>query len=387
MANETLYTGVSALLPEIWEMALYYIQYPFVMPQLVSTFVDQRGMQQRNFSIYSETAATDNLGETVDLTTTEFARALFRTLTPKEIGAQHKISYRRIDSDDVGIVTDAGRNLGYVLGKLLESNLMAQFDNFDFAHGATKMTVQDIFAARARLEANGVPGPYYTVLHPYQYYSIWNEYASVTAPAPLQIRDNSMRSYHIAQIADVSIIVSSLVPRTGTVAAVQTATITGTPTGGKYSLSFEGRISADIAWNATNAAFITAVTPMFGGSVTGFTIARTGTGPNYTFTITFPTTDAFAGKQAPIKVVSDGLTGGTGAVAIAENTEGSATAVGGVFARPAIALDMRRALLLEPDRDPSLRQIELNATMIYAASVLRSNFGVRLASNGDNPLL
>lgn len=64
-------------------------------------------------------------------------------------------------------------------------------------------------------------------------------------------------------------------------------------------------------------------------------------------------------------------------IIVSENCEESSTdAYAGIFSRQAIAMDVRRPFRIEPDRDPSRRGIELNATMIYGAGLWRPTFGV-----------
>lgn len=48
-----------------------------------------------------------------------------------------------------------------------------------------------------------------------------------------------------------------------------------------------------------------------------------------------------------------------------------------MFARPALAIDVRRAPRLEPERDASRRGTELNLSTIYAHGVWRPRFGVQ----------
>lgn len=64
---------------------------------------------------------------------------------------------------------------------------------------------------------------------------------------------------------------------------------------------------------------------------------------------------------------------------------GGTAATGGMFARPAIALDWRRAPRLEPERDASRRGWELNISTVYAAGVWRPKFGVQMISNAASP--
>jgi hypothetical protein len=62
---------------------------------------------------------------------------------------------------------------------------------------------------------------------------------------------------------------------------------------------------------------------------------------------------------------------------VTENCEDSSTdAYAGIFSRAALALDIRRPFRIEPERNASRRGVELNASMVYGASVYRPTFGV-----------
>lgn len=65
--------------------------------------------------------------------------------------------------------------------------------------------------------------------------------------------------------------------------------------------------------------------------------------------------------------------------------DGNDDATGGIFNRQALALDMRRGLRIEPERDASLRSTELNATMIYAHGIWRPAYGVKIISDATAP--
>ena len=65
--------------------------------------------------------------------------------------------------------------------------------------------------------------------------------------------------------------------------------------------------------------------------------------------------------------------------------DGSDDVVGAIFNRSALALDMRRALRIEPERDASLRATELNASMIYAHGIWRPQWGVKLIGDAATP--
>lgn len=60
-------------------------------------------------------------------------------------------------------------------------------------------------------------------------------------------------------------------------------------------------------------------------------------------------------------------------------TAGTAS-VAGIFSPMALALDIRRAPRLEPERDASRRATELNLSAVYAHGVWRPKYGVKLIS-------
>lgn len=102
---------------------------------------------------------------------------------------------------------------------------------------------------------------------------------------------------------------------------VQTLSITGSPTGGTYTLTFRGQTTAPIAYNAVNTAIETALQAL--SSVGAGNALVTGTGP---FTITFAAD--LANQDLPPIVPSSQLTGGTTpAVSITTATPGSGSGV------------------------------------------------------------
>jgi hypothetical protein len=64
---------------------------------------------------------------------------------------------------------------------------------------------------------------------------------------------------------------------------------------------------------------------------------------------------------------------------------GTNTSKGGLFARPAIGFDLRRAPRLEPQRDASRRGVELNMSTVYAAGVWRPLFGITMLFDCSTP--
>lgn len=65
--------------------------------------------------------------------------------------------------------------------------------------------------------------------------------------------------------------------------------------------------------------------------------------------------------------------------------DASDDAVSGIFARPALMLDTRRAPRMEPERDASARAYELNITAGYAVGIVRQEFGVGFTADATEP--
>ncbi len=94
---------------------------------------------------------------------------------------------------------------------------------------------------------------------------------------------------------------------TGSSAAseVQTITINGSPTGGTFTLTFNGQTTAPIAYNAANTAIDAALEAL--SNVGAGNVAVTGTGP---FTVTFG--GALANRDVGLTMTAtSSLTGGT----------------------------------------------------------------------------
>jgi hypothetical protein len=121
-------------------------------------------------------------------------------------------------------------------------------------------------------------------------------------------------------------------PSAGT-SEIQTLTIGGTPTGGTFTLAFDGFQTAAITWSATNATLVANIDAALealpnigtGGVTTAVGTMTAGIG---TITITFAGNNA-AKAVNTITVVTNAMTGTSPTVAVAETTPGvDATARG-----------------------------------------------------------
>lgn len=103
---------------------------------------------------------------------------------------------------------------------------------------------------------------------------------------------------------------------------VQTITITGTPTGGSFALTFRGPVSTSLAFNATAAQVQAALEPL---STIGFgnVVCAGGPLPGTPVTVTFQNNLA-AMNVSLLQVVALALTGGTTpAITVTETTPGA----------------------------------------------------------------
>jgi hypothetical protein len=106
---------------------------------------------------------------------------------------------------------------------------------------------------------------------------------------------------------------------------VQTVTITGTPTGGTFTLTFAGQATAAIAHNATAAAVRTALENLSNIAAGDVTVAGSAGGP---YTVTF--VGALGGRDQSQMTATASFTGGTSpTAAVATTTAGVAGATDG----------------------------------------------------------
>lgn len=115
-------------------------------------------------------------------------------------------------------------------------------------------------------------------------------------------------------------------PYAGRTNEVQTVTITGGPTGGTFTLTFEGGTTAAIAYNATAATVRSALENLAAVSPGDVLVTGSAGGP---YTVTF--VGGLAGTDVSAMTASGAsLTGGTSpGVTIATQTSGANTGTGG----------------------------------------------------------
>lgn len=107
-----------------------------------------------------------------------------------------------------------------------------------------------------------------------------------------------------------------------TVAESQTVAISGTPTAGSYILTYDGKSTAAIAFNAA-ASVVQAALRLIPG-LELVTVTSTGTIPNFTHTVVLTGVGAGLGLSSPAQMTNtDNTTGGTHAIANATTVAGT----------------------------------------------------------------
>jgi hypothetical protein len=117
-------------------------------------------------------------------------------------------------------------------------------------------------------------------------------------------------------------------PYAGDASEAQTVTITGTPTGGTFTLTLNGETTAAIAYNATAAAVESALEALPSLDAASVTVTG-GPGPGTAYVVTFG--GSYAGANVAQMTTSGSFTGGTSpAVAVTTTTAGGGTATDGL---------------------------------------------------------
>ena len=267
--------NITAFVNTVYEGALLVARDNNVMASLVTVYNDRSGTAIRSLQTYG-TATINTIGETDDLSSQTLTPSVLATLTPAEVGAQFFITDLRVETDPFPIQSDASMELGMALAQSLEKNLLGNFSSLTggtVGAAGTTITWGHVMAMNARLRAQNAPGPYFMVLHPYQWHQLGKAASvasSVSTNAPPDFLSAIQRQYWL---------------------------------GSAYGIQF---------FNSSNIAI-----------------------------------------------------------------DGSDDAYCALFSRQSLALDIRRGMRVEPERDSSRRGYELNLSMVYAHGVWRKAFGIQ----------
>lgn len=159
------------------------------------------------------------------------------------------------------------------------------------------------------------------------------------------------------------------VPVAAPVNEVQTATVTGSPTGGTFTLTYDGETTGSIAYNAAASAVQTALLAL--SNLNGADVAVTGSagGP---YTVTFG--DRKAGLDVSALTATASLTGGTSpGVTIATATGGGSGVTDGS--------DVLAGYLFTSVKAPSVNTINVVAALLDTGRIVEANLPIAVPAN------
>ena len=195
---------------KIYEDAMFVARENELMSSLVTNLSGQ-GIAPRVASEYS-TATISAVNDDDDLTSQSFKPTVLSTLTPSEVGAQYLITDQRMESDPMSVMQSAAQELGFAMANKIENDLLSNFSSFTGGTAGvagSTLTWGRFFAAVSQLRAQNAPGPYYAVMHPYQWHDLSKEAAISGLQNAPAFGDAVMANRVVGRAYDTSIFISS----------------------------------------------------------------------------------------------------------------------------------------------------------------------------------
>lgn len=195
---------------KIYDDAMFVARDNELMSNLVTNLSGQ-GIAPRVSSEYSS-ANISAINDDDDLTSQSFKPSVLSTLTPSEVGAQYLVTDQRMESDPMGVMAASAQELGFAIANKIETDLISNFSSFTGGTAGvagSALTWGRFFAAVAQLRTQNAPGPYYAVLHPYQWHDLSKEAAVSGMQNTPQFGDAVMQNRVVARAAGVTIFESS----------------------------------------------------------------------------------------------------------------------------------------------------------------------------------
>jgi hypothetical protein len=114
-----------------------------------------------------------------------------------------------VQTDDVDQIMDAASaELGGAIAEKVDTDLLAEFVNFDGSLGSAgnNMTIQLVAASIAILQGEKARGEIMCVAHPFQWYNVWNELGQPAANAAFlgDTANEAMREYAVGRFVGAS---------------------------------------------------------------------------------------------------------------------------------------------------------------------------------------
>lgn len=172
--GNTRYADISSLVVDVYEAAFMTLHEQNLLLPTV-TRMSGGGMQPRKSTTYG-TLNARAAAEGEDITPTNFARSAAQTLTPSRVADQVLVTDERIMTDPENVRADAAMELAATFADSVDTAISGDFASLTGGTiGTTSgtITLTSVSRAVATLRNLKVPGPYYCVLHPYQWQRIF----------------------------------------------------------------------------------------------------------------------------------------------------------------------------------------------------------------------
>jgi len=215
MANTTS-TLTQELYANIVQSALYTLSENTVIRPLVRNY-DMTGTPglTAQVPIYPALAAGD-LVEGTDLSSPTSFDTTSATITALEKGVLVTLTDLSKESASEDVAAAIGRQIGDAMAVKVDTDLAALFSGFSSSvgSGAAELTVDDFFKAAAILRNNKAPGPYVSVVHPYQAYQIKKQLTNAGATMSHNLSDVgnvALRDGFVGRLAGIDIFESTVI--------------------------------------------------------------------------------------------------------------------------------------------------------------------------------
>lgn len=171
MANESTYGSMSALIGNIYSLALHTAREMDVVAPLITAWTGDDS-RPRVWATYSGGTFASN-DENTDATAQAFTATAAGTATPATYVQQIFLTDRRIKTDPLGAQGEAGRHLGETASVHVDTALVTLFSSMTGGTVGTAggtLTWANVLRAQAYLRSNKAMGDVFCVLHPTQWY-------------------------------------------------------------------------------------------------------------------------------------------------------------------------------------------------------------------------
>lgn len=212
MANESSYSGISALIANVYDNAMHAAFEGNVISPHINVWQDSTSPAPRIFGSYSGGTFLA-VAEDGDNAAQAFNASSEGTLTPAVYAQMIELTNRRLAAEPGRAQREAGIHLGNTLASSVDTQLAGLFSSLTGGTVGTAggtLTWANVFLAQAKMRTNKLAGPYTCVLHPVQWYYLTS--ASSGVPTLMQseaIKDSVVGTFYQASFGGIDFFVDA----------------------------------------------------------------------------------------------------------------------------------------------------------------------------------